>query len=458
MQRPATTTFLLAISLAALLPRHVELAAQSAELTEEVEASIRARVDNGYNVGIIVGLIDESGPRYFSYGETTFGNRTTPDEHTVFEIGSITKVFTAILLSDMVHSGAVALDDPIDRYLPEGVTAPQRGGRSITLYDLATHTSSLPRMPANFAPGDASNPYADYTVRQMYEFLSEVTLERDIGSRYEYSNYAAGLLGNLLANAAGSSYGRLIEQRITSVLDMDDTTIELTPGQSQRLAQGHVGTTVVPNWDIPALAGAGALRSTASDMLTFLAANMGVAEAPLQDAMNDTHLPRETAGSPSMQVGLGWHIRTGDDRQVVWHNGGTGGYRSFAGFLHDRSVGVVVLTNTNISADDVGFHLLDPSLPLQQIRAVAVVDPAVLARYVGQYELTPALIFDIGLVDGQLTAQLSGQPRFPIYAESETKFFYRVVDAAITFEADERGEAIALVLHQNGRDQRARRR
>ena len=458
MGQTPKTMCLLVMSLAALLTHSAGLTAQSIEITEEVKSSIRARVDNGYNVGIIVGLIDGRGSRYFSYGETVFGNATTPDEHTVFEIGSITKVFTSILLADMVRSGELALDDPIDLYLLEGVTAPQGGGRSITLYDLATHTSGLPRMPSNFAPADAANPYADYTVEQMYAFLSEYELQREIGSQHEYSNLAAGLLGNLLVNAAGMTYGDLIEQKITSVIDMDDTAIELTPDQQERLARGHVGTTVVPNWDIPALAGAGALRSTASDMLTFLAANTGVEETRLYGAMSETHQPRETAGSASMQVALGWHVRSDGDRKVVWHNGGTGGYRSFAGFLQGGTTGVVVLTNSNVSADDIGFHLLGSSFQLEQIRAVVAVDRAILERYVGQYELSPALIFDIGFESGQLTAQLTGQPRFSVYAESDTKFFYKVVDAQITFEVDERGEVTALVLHQNGMDQRAKKR
>ncbi len=458
MRQTPKTMFLLVMSLAALLTHSAGLTAQSIEITEEAKSSIRARVDNGYNVGIIVGLIDGRGSRYFSYGETVFGNATTPDEHTVFEIGSITKVFTSILLADMVRSGEVALDDPIDQYLPEGVTAPQGGGRSITLYDLATHTSGLPRMPSNFAPADATNPYADYTVEQMYAFLSEYALQREIGSQYEYSNLAGGLLGNLLANAAGMTYGDLIQQKITSVIDMDDTVIELTPDQQQRLARGHVGATVVSNWDIPALAGAGALRSTASDMLTFLAANTGVEETRLYGAMSDTHQPRETAGSASMRVALGWHVRSDGDKKVVWHNGGTGGYRSFAGFLQGGTAGVVVLTNTSVGADDIGFHLLDSSFPLEQVRAVVAVDRAIFEKYVGQYELSPALIFDIRIEAGQLTAQLTGQQRLPVYAESDTRFFYRVVDAQITFEVDERGEASALVLHQNGMDQRAKKR
>ena len=446
------------VLLAVLISVPTATTTQSIEISDEVKSSIRARVDNGYNVGIIVGVVDQQSTRYFSYGETEFGNGITPDENSVFEIGSISKVFTSILLAEMVARGEVKLDDPIQLYLPDGVTAPTRGERGITPYDLATHTSGLPRMPNNFSPADATNPYADYTVAQMYEFLDGYTLRRDIGSQYEYSNFGAGLLGNLLASAAGMTYEDLIEQRITSVLGMDDTSIELMPDQQRRLATGHVGTMAVPNWDIPALAGAGALRSTTADMLAFVAANAGLEETRLHAVLSSTHEPREPAGSPSMQIGLGWHIRSGEGVAAVWHNGGTGGYRSFAGFVQDGNTGVVVLTNSNRSADDIGFHLLNPSFPLGAVRATVEVAPEVLRRYVGEYELTPALIFDVQLEGERLTVQLTGQSRLPVYAESETKFFYTVVDAQITFEVDERGEVAALVLHQNGMDQRARRR
>jgi CubicO group peptidase (beta-lactamase class C family) len=192
-------------------------------------------------------------------------------------------------------------------------------------------------------------------------------------------------------------------------------------------------------------------------MLTFVAANAGLSGDRLSAVLSSTHEPRVQAGSPSMHVGLGWHIRSGEV-DAVWHNGGTGGYRSFAGFVRERGLGVVVLTNSNRSADDIGFHLLDSSFPLGEVRTTSDVAPEILKRYVGEYELTSSLVFDVQLEGEQLTVQLTGQPRLPVYAESPTKFFYTVVDAQITFELDEEGEVTGLVLHQNGMNQRAGRR
>ena len=432
-------------------------AAQAPQISQDVTESVRVRVDNGYNVGIVVGIVSPNGTEYFSYGRTAVSGDQTPDENTVFEIGSITKVFTSILLADMVERGEVAFDDRIDQYLPSTVRSPTRNGQSITLAHLATQTSGLPRMPNNFSPADPDNPFADYSVEQMYDFLSGHTLRRDIGAEYEYSNYGVGLLGHILTLRAGMTYEELVERRITDDLGMADTRITLTAEMGMRLATGHLGAMEVANWDIPTLAGAGALRSTARDMLTFLAANMGLTESRLHSAMKITHESRHQAGSPNMHIGLGWHIRTGGDREVIWHNGGTGGYRSFAGFVREGQIGVVVLTNTSGSADDIGFHLLDPSFPLREIRIPVDVDPEILDSYVGIYELQPGVVFDIQLQNGQLAVQLTGQSRFPIYAESETEFYYRVVEASITFVMNEQGEVTELILHQGGRDQTARR-
>jgi len=427
------------------------------EISDEVEASIRARVENGFNPSIIVGVMDGDGTSYFAYGETAAGNSRLPDKNTIFEIGSISKAFTASLLCDAVKRGEVSLDDPIQKYLPEGVTAPTRGGQSITMAQLSSHTSALARLPDNMIPADPTNPYADYTVAQMYEFLSEYELTRDIGSQYEYSNLGAGLLGHLLALQAGMSYEELLHERIAKPLGMDDTFITLTPETRSRMAKGHSGTAPVPYWDIPTLAGAGAIRSTAHDMLIYLAANSGLQKTPLLTTLQCAHDARADA-SPGMKVGLGWHIRTGAAGETIWHNGGTGGFRSFAGFLEDGSRAVVVLTNSDIGADDIGFHILDNSVPLEEVRTVVEVDSDVLDAHVGAYELAPGVVIDIARVDDKLSIQLTGQPAFLLYAASETEFYLTVVPAQIVFDRNESGETTALVLHQGGVEQRAQRK
>jgi hypothetical protein len=163
-------------------------------------------------------------------------------------------------------------------------------------------------------------------------------------------------------------------------------------------------------------------------------------------------MPRVDAGVPDMQVGLGWHIRTNEasTSEILWHNGGTGGYRSFAGFDAAQGKGVVVLTNTAEGVDDIGYHLLDSTYALKEIIPVLSVDPAVLERYVGRYQLAPTFIITITRDGDQLTAQATGQPAFSIYPSSETEFFLKVVEAQVTFNVAEDGTVEGLTLHQNG--------
>jgi CubicO group peptidase (beta-lactamase class C family) len=436
----------------------------------EIRAILEERVgDDRDSIGIVVGVIEPQGRRIVAYGSTGGSPSRPVDGDTVFEIGSVTKVFTSLLLADMVEKGELALSDPIAESLPSGVTAPERGGRQITFFDLATHTSGLPRLPTNMRPANPGNPYADYSVDQLYGFLSNYALPRDIGAQYEYSNYGVGLLGNVLALAAEDDYETLIRTRITGPLGMTDTTIALTPELQTRLAVGHdQRREAVPNWDIPTLAGAGALRSTANDMLSFLALHLGFTTSELSPAAAVMLAERRPAG-PGMEIALGWHIQRGSEREHIWHNGGTGGYRSFVGYDPVTRVGIVALTNlsTTIGVDDIGRHLLDPSTALlpadsplirkPQERTEISLDTELLQTYVGRYEFGPGMLMTITRGGNQLFGQLTGQGSIPIYPESETEFFVRVVDAQITFRTDTQGRVNALVLHQLGRDQLAQR-
>jgi D-alanyl-D-alanine-carboxypeptidase/D-alanyl-D-alanine-endopeptidase len=349
------------LTLAVLVPHH--LAAQfPADST--ILRIIKERVDGKRSTGIVVGLLDADGKtRIIAYNERGHGEGAF-DENSVFEIGSITKAFTGALLADMVSRGEVALADPVSKYLPSNVRMPSRGGKQITLLDLATQTSALPRLPGNMKPADIMNPYADYSVEQMYAFLSTVELTRDIGAQYEYSNLGVGLLGHVLALRAGKPYEQLVTERILAPLGMTSTSITLNEDQKKRLAPGHnIGGLVTRNWDLPTLAGAGALRSTVVDMLKFMRANLdstSSATAKRIQLANRSHRPINAQG----EIGLAWHIRKANGRTLVMHNGGTGGYRTFTGFDQTNKRAVVVLTNSALSSDDIGIHLLDPTVPL----------------------------------------------------------------------------------------------
>jgi CubicO group peptidase (beta-lactamase class C family) len=289
-------------------------------------------------------------------------------------------------------------------------------------------------------------------------------LPRDIGSEFEYSNLGAGLLGFALARRAGTGYEELVRKRITGPLGMKSTGITLTPEMKERLAVGHnPDLKAVPNWDFDALAGCGALRSDANDLLTFLAANLGYIKSPLAPAMASMRAVRRATGSASLgEIGLGWLMVKPSSYEIVWHNGGTGGYRSFIGFVPSTRVGVVVLSNTFTATgvDDVGMHLLDSHAPLmpppKEHKEIAV-DPKLFDAYVGQYQLAPNFILTITREGDKLFVQATGQPKLQIFPESALEFFLKVVDAQITFETDSTGRASSFVLHQNGKNMPGKR-
>ena len=431
---------------------------------EEIRKILVERIDAQHqSVGMVVGVITPEGRRIVTYGRLAQGDPRVLSGDTIFEIGSATKVFTSLLLAEMVQHGQVALDDPASKYLPKTVKMPERNGRSITLVDLATHTSGLPRLPGNMKPKDPGNPYADYTVDQLYQFLSSYELKRDIGSQYEYSNLGGGLLGHVLALRAGTDYESLVISRICDPLEMKSTRITLTPEMKTRLAVGHnAGMQPVENWDLPALAGAGALRSTANDLLNFLAANLGYSKSALAPAMAAMLKTRRPTGGADLEVALGWHIYTGNGKEIIWHNGGTGGYRSFMGYDPAARIGVVALSNaeTDAGVDDIGRHLLDASVPLAKPPAVhkeVKVDPKLFDGYVGTYEITPAFALAVTREGDHLFVQATAQPKFEIFPEGDRDYFLKVVDAQITFVTDAQGRATELILHQGGRDLHAKR-
>ena len=455
-------------------PLPVAAPAEAAGWTAPTDAAIdqilNERIDvQKQGVGIVVGLIDAHGRRFISEGGFDQVDDRPVGHDTLFEMGSITKVFTATLLTQAVERGEVKLSDPVAKYLPASVHVPERGGRQITLQDLAQHVSGLPRMPTNFEPKDIDNPYADYTDDQLFAFLNSYALPRDIGSKWEYSNLGVGLLGEALARREGMSYEALLKTRILDPLGMTSSGITLTPDEKTRFAIGHDAyMRRAPYWDLAALSGAGALRSDADDMLTFLAANIGLTKTPLKSAMDATLAVKRIPNLPDNEQALGWDVRKSPYGDIVWHNGGTGGFRTIIAFNPKEKVGVVVLTNaaTEAGGDDIAFHILagaqlavlTPPKPAPDAGRTAIaLAPEKLNALVGVYQLAPAVSATVTRTDNHLFAQLTGQPPVELFPESATNFFIKVVDAQVTFQLGPDGRAISLILHQNGRDLPAKR-
>ena len=314
------------------------------------------------DISMVIGIISPNGTQVYSYGNISKENSTNVNGDSIFDIGSITKTFTTTLLVDMVKRGLISLDDPIENYLSDNVTVPAYNRRNITIESLATHTSGLPDFPAGW------NRNQSYTNEQVYNFLSNITLQREPGVFANYSDFGMGLLGHILAIKSGISYERLVKDRILNVLGMNSTGIAMNSTSvtypdilKSRLAKGHSGGEEVTLEFIPeALRSAGALYSTTNDLMKYLSANLGLIKTKINDILEETHLIRSEYQQPpatrataelfssnkslsTSYVGLGWFIDTDLGAEIIQHSAGIDGYSSFIGFNPDKHVGFVQL-------------------------------------------------------------------------------------------------------------------
>jgi CubicO group peptidase (beta-lactamase class C family) len=316
------------------------------------------------HAGLVVGVIKGDARHVYCYGKVTLGGKEqAPAGDTLFEIGSITKVFTGTLLAELVRAGTVRLDDPAQKHLGDLVVLPRRDDRDIALLHLATHSSSLPVQPLTALLAtmkDPKNPYGNLDIPHLRTALENIHLERAIGCDFEYSNLGVGLLGHALAQTAkAKSYEELLIDRMLKPLEMADTRIHLSESQRQRLAPGHDrrGKPTSP-WDFACLEACGGLRSTANDMLTFLSANLGQRQTALLPAFRMAQQAWRDAGRKGEHVGLCWIRQKKGEHLFVWHNGGTGGYRSYMALLPDKNAAVLVLCNADNPVEAVGESIL----------------------------------------------------------------------------------------------------
>ena len=313
-------------------------------------------------VGLSIGILRDGRTWFYGYGETAKGNRAIPDPGTLFEIGSISKTFTATMLAIAVEEGKLNLDDPVNKYLPDSIPSLQYKGKIVTIRTLSNHTSGIPRMPGNFQQTVVNNkdPYASYSTRDLYSFLHELKLTREPGSQFEYSNAAVGLLGTILQKIYGKTYEELLWSFIAKPLGMTDTRVNIRPANSAHFASGYDDNGVYNGpWNLSAaFAGAGSIRSTARDMLKYAAAEMGApgVPEPLGKAMELTHAV--TFHDDHTRIGLGWIYLHSGYNDILFHNGGTGGYRSYIGIDPRNKVAVVLLSNCGVGVDDEGAKLI----------------------------------------------------------------------------------------------------
>ncbi|MBX3423933.1 MAG: serine hydrolase [Pirellulaceae bacterium] len=455
LQYPTRSASVCLLCLVSAISFGAETATAQDVLRDQVSSHVQPYLDQKIISGLSVGVLSGGQSWTSGYGRWTDKLESVPNDRTVYEIGSISKVFTGLLLADAIERGPLRLDQRFTELVPSTVASPHDSQVDITLVHLATHTSGLPRMPSNMADSDPKNPYLAYSPQKLYEFLSQHRLRRMAGEKHEYSNLAMGLLGQLLADQAEVSYQELLLQRITQPLALQDTVQDLSADQRARLAEGHDASgQSVGNWDFDALAGAGAVRSTVHDLLLFAKAILQPPDNELGRAIElawKIHQPPPS--ETDFAMGLGWLVAR--DGSTRFHNGQTGGYHSALFVSRELKQAVVVLANTATMevdrlAEDVFKVVAGMNVAPREFPVEVSVPVETLQRYAGTYQLGPGMIFTVSVNNGRLMVGLTGQSTFQVFSKSETEWYYKIVPASITFNVDDQGQVDSLELFQNG--------
>lgn len=408
-----------------------------------IAAQIQPLIDQEIASSIVVGLYDAGNTEVYGFGKGPGG--APPTATTLFEIGSITKVYTSLLLADAIQRREVTMDQPVAELLPTGVSVPTRDHIAITLKHLALHSSGLPRLPPSVLP-NAADPYAKIDEDALYADLQHTDLESAPGQQIVYSNYGVGLLGFALGRKLGGSYPKALADRILAPLGFHDTFFTVPAAAAARQAVGtNDDLEPVPPWTFKALAGAGALISDAHDQLALIAAELDAAaggKQPLRAAMRLTQEPQ--LENRPVNEGLGWQI---DSKGRYWHNGGTAGFHAFIGFDPKSRHGIVVLCSTSVMTldrlVDVLYDVLDGK-PLPPPSYPSVAD---LAPLVGAYDFQGMKI-KIEVDGKRVYVEGPGEPRIRMIPLSATEFWIEQLQAIAVFEKQD--AKVTRILFQIG--------
>lgn len=325
---------------------------------KKIDSVARAYIQKGNTVGLSIGVFRNGTITTYNYGEIAQGTYKLPDANNLYEIGSITKTFTATLLAYYANQGKVKLTDPITKYLPDSVVS-NKALQGITLETLSNHTSGLPRLPDNFEyhSSHPDDPYRDYSVQDLFSYLRTCKLDSKPGENYAYSNLGVSLLGIILEKVSGKNFEQMVKQTICTPLGMKSTVQSLTPSLRQRFVKVYTETgKETTAWHFYSFAPCGALKSTVNNLLTFAKVNMFPNETALSKAFQLTH--RITYNKNDLKLGLGWHMIVVNNVEYYFHDGGTYGCSSFLAFNAAKKLAVVVLSNCGASVTNVGADII----------------------------------------------------------------------------------------------------
>ena len=435
-----------------------ELPIETQTYKSEVDRMGNQLIEDNWMTGLSIGLIHPSGIEFYNYGVQNTIDKTPVSKNSIFEIGSVTKVFNSTLLAELTVDSPITLEQPLQEWVLQDWNLPSQDDVQISALHLSTHTSGLPRLPMDFVPSNMENPYADFTEDLLQPSLAITELESTPGTSVQYSNLGAGLLGYALTQYTQQSYQELLQENITNPLKMNHTSIEVSEQNKGLIAQGHdfIGNPT-SDWDMPALVGMGEINSTVSDLIRFLSVQLSPPEGTLGEAIALTQ--QSQFERPGGSIGLGWHIGIQDwpapeivEPTLIWHNGGTGGARSFVGFDTVNNVGFVVLNNNpSPYADALGLALYQMLLGKEfslNLPELFPMNEEQLVEHQGNYEIAPGVIFNFTPNDNHLHVQVLEEPTFPAFPISESQFL--AVHAGLIFEfvRNEEGTIYQMLMHQ----------
>lgn len=438
-------------------------AVSAGALNPETQTWIDERVSQGHWTGLSVAVLElddagEASVQYSHFGRLALDSDSPPDERTLYEIGSITKAFTGIALACAEGKGWLELDDPMSQHLPVNARIRDPSVAAITLRQLATHTSGLPRLPGNLVPSDPLDPYRDYDQAALLSYLAAWAPSQGLDKGYEYSNLGAGLLGYLIGRAGNADYQSALDRCVLNPLELTDTTLTPTEEQRQRLADPHMNGAKVKNWSRDILEGAGSLYSTPEDMAQFAKWILNPPEGDAGVAIRASIEPQVKVNQIGGAMGLGWHLRNTDtgDQPAIWHNGGTGGYAS--AMMVDPNIGraVIVLANSTESVTPLAAMILEDKAP-PELDPKLELSGEQLRDFLGWFELFDGFRIHVTSKGNQLLARATGQSALPLYPMGNDRFTYRDVEAEVSFHRDQSGKVISLILYQNGQRSAGRR-
>ena len=417
-----------------------------ARASEEIDIArwVADGVDSGGAMTIAAAWHDGSGVQRAHAGTLGGVTDTAPDADTQFQIGSISKVYTNLLLAEMVARGKVRYDTTVAELAGEAQAFRNEAVGEITLETLATHTSGLPRMPANFRPSDPADPFASYGATQLSQGLLISRAKQPLGNHYAYSNLGVGLLGYLLGEAHGEGYAAALEEYVLGPLGAARTGMSASGSRASASSGGEV----MSDWHFDALAGAGALWGTTTDLLALTAVMRGDVNNPFESTIEDALAPTGIKAG-GFSVTRVWHTAAAGEATIYWHNGRTNGFSSFVGFRPDDGRAIAMLVSGDGDPTRVGLEWLGYERP-------ETAPPEFDASVIGTYELGPNVEIRVDERNGQLTGQVSGQPPLPLTPLPDDWYTVDTFDASFRV-VREAGEVVALELVQNSVVQMAKK-